>query len=99
MAGEQRFVISARVIGAVYRDAPKLKVSEELRLFYLTCFFNKEKKRKEKRESCCISVFDDASACSSLPPQMFMLSVIWSDNTEVIVYRSFQEFKKFHVSF
>lgn len=98
MAGEQRFVISARVIGAVYRDAPKLKVSEELRLFLFDFFFL-IKKRKEKRESCCISVFDDASACSSLPPQMFMLSVIWSDNTEVIVYRSFQEFKKFHVSF
>lgn len=39
MAGEQRFVISARVIGAVYRDAPKLKVSEELRLFLFDLFF------------------------------------------------------------
>lgn len=28
---------------------------------------------------------------------MFMMSVLWSDRTEVIVYRSFQDFKKFHV--
>ncbi|XP_070782998.1 NADPH oxidase organizer 1b [Enoplosus armatus] len=52
MAGEQRFVIRARVIGAVLRDTPKLK--------------------------------------------MFMMSVLWSDETEVIIYRSFQDFKKFH---
>ncbi|XP_044035222.1 NADPH oxidase organizer 1-like [Siniperca chuatsi] len=52
MAGEQRFVISARIIGAVLRDTPKLK--------------------------------------------MFMISVLWSDETEVIIYRSFQDFRKFH---
>ncbi|XP_036937415.1 NADPH oxidase organizer 1-like [Acanthopagrus latus] len=52
MAAEQRFVISARMIGSVHRDTPKLKV--------------------------------------------FMMSVLWSDEAEVIVYRSFQEFKKFH---
>ncbi|KAL4593032.1 NADPH oxidase organizer 1-like, partial [Arapaima gigas] len=28
--------------------------------------------------------------------KMFMTSVLWSDQTEIIVYRSFQEFKKFH---
>lgn len=27
-----------------------------------------------------------------------MISVSWSDQTEVIVYRSFQDFRKFHVS-
>lgn len=48
----QRIVMNARVIGAVQRDSPKLKV--------------------------------------------FMLSVLWSDETEVIVYRSFQDFRKFH---
>uniref|UniRef100_A0A4W6GBU5 NADPH oxidase organizer 1b n=1 Tax=Lates calcarifer TaxID=8187 RepID=A0A4W6GBU5_LATCA len=32
------------------------------------------------------------------PLQMFMISVLWSDETEVIIYRSFQDFKKFHVS-
>ncbi|XP_040923340.1 NADPH oxidase organizer 1-like [Toxotes jaculatrix] len=52
MTGEQRFVISARIIGAVRRDTPKLK--------------------------------------------MYMISVLWSDETEVIIYRSFQDFKKFH---
>ncbi|KAI4807471.1 hypothetical protein KUCAC02_027277 [Chaenocephalus aceratus] len=52
MAGHQRFVISAHIIGAVHRDTPKLK--------------------------------------------MFMISVLWSDNTEVIIYRSFQEFRKCH---
>ncbi|KAK5905685.1 hypothetical protein CgunFtcFv8_001616 [Champsocephalus gunnari] len=52
MAGDQRFVISAHIIGAVHRDTPKLK--------------------------------------------MFMISVLWSDNTEVIIYRSFQEFRKCH---
>ncbi|TDG98188.1 hypothetical protein EPR50_G00216140 [Perca flavescens] len=52
MAGEQRFVISARIIGAVHRDTPKLR--------------------------------------------MFMISVLWSDETEVITYRSFQDFKNFH---
>ncbi|XP_034053174.1 NADPH oxidase organizer 1-like [Gymnodraco acuticeps] len=52
MAGDQRVVISARIIGAVHRDTPKLK--------------------------------------------MFMISVLWSDNTEVIIYRSFQEFRKCH---
>ncbi|KAK5880943.1 hypothetical protein CesoFtcFv8_021800 [Champsocephalus esox] len=52
MAGDQRVVISARIIGAVHRDTPKLK--------------------------------------------MFMISVLWSDNTEVIMYRSFQEFRKCH---
>ncbi|XP_062299175.1 NADPH oxidase organizer 1-like [Scomber scombrus] len=52
MTGEQRFVISARIIGAVFRDTPKLK--------------------------------------------MFMISVFWSDETEVIIYRSFQDFKKCH---
>ncbi|KAI4807462.1 hypothetical protein KUCAC02_027269 [Chaenocephalus aceratus] len=52
MAADQRFVISARIIGAVHRDTPKLK--------------------------------------------MFMISVLWSDNTEVIIYRSFQEFRKCH---
>lgn len=30
--------------------------------------------------------------------QVFMVSVSWSDETDVIVYRSFQDFKKFHVS-
>ncbi|TNN54937.1 NADPH oxidase organizer 1 [Liparis tanakae] len=53
MANEQRFVMSARIIGAVYRDSPKLK--------------------------------------------MFMISVLWSDDTEVVVYRSFKDFKKFHM--
>ncbi|XP_067432708.1 NADPH oxidase organizer 1-like [Thunnus thynnus] len=52
MTGDQRFAISVRIIGAVHRDSPKLK--------------------------------------------MFMISVLWSDETEVIVYRSFQDFKKFH---
>nr|XP_046234160.1 NADPH oxidase organizer 1-like [Scatophagus argus] len=52
MVGEQRFVISVRIIGAVLRDTPKLK--------------------------------------------MFMISVLWSDQTEVIIYRSFQNFRKFH---
>ncbi|XP_054454747.1 NADPH oxidase organizer 1-like [Anoplopoma fimbria] len=52
MAVDQRFIISARIIGAVHRDTPKLK--------------------------------------------MFMISVLWSDETEVIVYRSFKDFKKFH---
>ncbi|GAA6219898.1 NADPH oxidase organizer 1-like [Lates japonicus] len=52
MAGDQRFVVSVRIIGAVHRDTPKLK--------------------------------------------MFMISVLWSDETEVIIYRSFQDFKKFH---
>ncbi|XP_033975805.1 NADPH oxidase organizer 1-like [Trematomus bernacchii] len=53
MAGDQRVVISAHIIGAVHRDTPKLK--------------------------------------------MFMTSVLWSDNTEVIIYRSFQEFRKCHM--
>lgn len=48
----QRIVLNARVIGAVQRDTPKLK--------------------------------------------MFMLSVTWSDESEVIIYRSFQDFRKFH---
>ncbi|XP_033840317.1 NADPH oxidase organizer 1b [Periophthalmus magnuspinnatus] len=48
----QRTVFNARVIGAVQRDSPKLK--------------------------------------------MFMLSVMWSDKSEVIVYRSFQDFRAFH---
>ncbi|XP_056906751.1 NADPH oxidase organizer 1-like [Takifugu flavidus] len=52
MTGDQRFVISARVLGAVQRQTPKLKT--------------------------------------------FMISVSWSDQTEVIVYRSFQDFRKFH---
>ncbi|KAI4807177.1 hypothetical protein KUCAC02_027004 [Chaenocephalus aceratus] len=52
MAADQRFVMSVRIIGAVHRDTPKLK--------------------------------------------MFMISVLWSDNTEVIIYRSFQEFRKCH---
>ncbi|TKS90048.1 NADPH oxidase organizer 1 [Collichthys lucidus] len=52
MTGDHRFVISARIIGAVRRDTPKLK--------------------------------------------MFMISVLWSDQAEVIIYRSFQDFKKFH---
>ncbi|KAG8009041.1 NADPH oxidase organizer 1 [Nibea albiflora] len=53
MTGDHRFVISARIIGAVRRDTPKLK--------------------------------------------MFMISVLWSDQAEVIIYRSFQNFKKFHL--
>ncbi|CAJ1080698.1 NADPH oxidase organizer 1-like [Xyrichtys novacula] len=52
MVSDQRFVISARIIGSVVRDSPKLK--------------------------------------------MFMISVLWSDEAEVIIYRSFQDFKKFH---
>ncbi|XP_054624440.1 NADPH oxidase organizer 1-like [Dunckerocampus dactyliophorus] len=28
--------------------------------------------------------------------KMFMISVLWSDETEVIVYRSYDDFKKFH---
>ncbi|XP_034563976.1 NADPH oxidase organizer 1-like [Notolabrus celidotus] len=52
MVCEQRFVISARIIGSVLRDTPKLK--------------------------------------------MFMVSVLWSDEAEIIIYRSFQDFKKFH---
>ncbi|XP_061912082.1 NADPH oxidase organizer 1-like [Entelurus aequoreus] len=49
---DQRFVFTARVIGAVHRDTPKLK--------------------------------------------MFMVSVLWSDETEVIVYRSYKDFRTFH---
>ncbi|XP_057682632.1 NADPH oxidase organizer 1-like [Corythoichthys intestinalis] len=52
MPAEKRFVFSARIIGAVQRQAPKLK--------------------------------------------MFMISVLWSDENEVIVYRSFEDFKNFH---
>lgn len=36
--------------------------------------------------------------CDVFYKQVFMLSVLWTDQTEVIIYRSFQEFKKFHVS-
>ncbi|XP_041671870.1 NADPH oxidase organizer 1-like [Cheilinus undulatus] len=28
--------------------------------------------------------------------KVFMITVLWSDETEVIIYRSFQDFKKFH---
>ncbi|KAF7659492.1 hypothetical protein LDENG_00295430 [Lucifuga dentata] len=52
MVADQRFVITVSIVGALHRDAPKLKV--------------------------------------------FMVSVSWSDESEVIVYRSFQDFKKFH---
>ncbi|RVE59387.1 hypothetical protein OJAV_G00187980 [Oryzias javanicus] len=52
MAEEQRSLISARVIGGVRRDKPRLKT--------------------------------------------FMVSVIWSDGSEIIIYRSFKDFKKFH---
>ncbi|XP_077482785.1 NADPH oxidase organizer 1b [Stigmatopora argus] len=52
MPAEKRFVFSARIIGAVQRQAPKLK--------------------------------------------MFMISVMWSDENEVIIYRSFDDFKNFH---
>ncbi|XP_030018940.1 NADPH oxidase organizer 1-like [Sphaeramia orbicularis] len=52
MTSEQRIVVSARMIGVVHRDMPKLKV--------------------------------------------FMLSVMWSDHTEVIIYRSFKDFKTLH---
>nr|XP_057918334.1 NADPH oxidase organizer 1-like [Doryrhamphus excisus] len=48
----QRFVFSARIIGAVHRETPKLK--------------------------------------------MFMIAVLWSDETEVIIYRSYDDFKKLH---
>lgn len=30
--------------------------------------------------------------------QVFMVLASWSDETDVIVYRSFHDFKKFHVS-
>ncbi|MEQ2312744.1 hypothetical protein AMECASPLE_034374 [Ameca splendens] len=52
MTGDQRYVITARVIGGVHREKPKLKT--------------------------------------------FMVSVLWSDKSEVIIYRSFQDFEKFH---
>ncbi|XP_017273776.1 NADPH oxidase organizer 1 [Kryptolebias marmoratus] len=52
MSADQRFVLSARIIGGVRRDKPKLK--------------------------------------------MFMVSVLWSDEAEVIIYRSFPDFRKFH---
>uniref|UniRef100_A0A8C7X9E8 NADPH oxidase organizer 1b n=1 Tax=Oryzias sinensis TaxID=183150 RepID=A0A8C7X9E8_9TELE len=52
MAEDQRKLISARVIGGVRRDTPKLKT--------------------------------------------FMVSGIWSDGSEIIIYRSFKDFKKFH---
>uniref|UniRef100_A0A3Q3DQM4 NADPH oxidase organizer 1b n=1 Tax=Hippocampus comes TaxID=109280 RepID=A0A3Q3DQM4_HIPCM len=37
--------------------------------------------------------------CMARPPitvQMFMISVLWSDENEVIVYRSYNDFKNFH---
>lgn len=36
--------------------------------------------------------------CDSFKLQMFMISVLWSDEAEVIIYRSFKNFKKLHVS-
>lgn len=30
--------------------------------------------------------------------QMYMTSVLWSDHSEILVYRTFQDFKKMHVS-
>lgn len=87
MTGDQRFVISARVIGAVQRHTPKLKVSSTqlkmlLMLLSLSMLFS----------FTVISIFIVAT-------QTFMISASWSDQTEVIVYRSFQDFRKFHVSF
>ncbi|XP_051925242.1 NADPH oxidase organizer 1-like [Hippocampus zosterae] len=52
MPAEKRFVFSARFIGAMHRETPKLK--------------------------------------------MFMISVLWSDENEVIIYRSYNDFKNFH---
>ncbi|XP_037133304.1 NADPH oxidase organizer 1-like [Syngnathus acus] len=52
MPGEKRFVFSVRIIGAMRRETPKLK--------------------------------------------MFVLSVLWSDENEVIIYRSYDDFKNFH---
>lgn len=31
-------------------------------------------------------------------PQMYITSVLWSDHNEIVVYRTFQDFKKMHVS-
>ncbi|XP_027887919.1 NADPH oxidase organizer 1b [Xiphophorus couchianus] len=52
MTGDQRYVISVRLVGGVRREKPRLKT--------------------------------------------FMLSVLWSDESEVIIYRSFQDFRSFH---
>uniref|UniRef100_A0A146Z3H9 NADPH oxidase organizer 1 n=1 Tax=Fundulus heteroclitus TaxID=8078 RepID=A0A146Z3H9_FUNHE len=52
MTADQRYVISARVVGGVRREKPKLKT--------------------------------------------YMVSVLWSDEAEVIIYRSFKDFRKFH---
>lgn len=30
--------------------------------------------------------------------QMYITSVLWSDQNDIVVYRSFEEFKKMHVS-
>ncbi|CAF87705.1 unnamed protein product [Tetraodon nigroviridis] len=32
------------------------------------------------------------------PLQMYMTSVLWSDHNEIVVYRTFQDFRKMHVS-
>lgn len=37
-------------------------------------------------------------ACALFSSQTFMVSVLWSDESEVIIYRSFQDFRTFHVS-
>lgn len=33
-----------------------------------------------------------------LPFQMYVLSVLWSDQNDIVIYRTLKEFKKMHVS-
>lgn len=87
MIGDQRFVISARVIGAVQRHTPKLKVSSTT-LYKDAC-------DAQKALTAFSLVFISNFIVAT---QTFMISASWSDQTEVIVYRSFQDFRKFHVS-
>lgn len=82
----QRYPISVRLIGVMHKE--KSKVSADgvyTRFCHLMSLLYQDS--NNIFDLICIFIF-----------QMYMTSVLWSDQNDIVVYRSFRDFKKMHVS-
>lgn len=80
----QRYPISVRVMGVMHKE--KSKVSADGFSYYSLLIQN-------LRIFYSVITYEFFALI-----QMFMTSVLWSDQNDIVVYRTFRDFKEMHVS-
>lgn len=82
---EQRYPLSVRMVGVLHKGKSKVSTDDPINSTYVFLF---------------LFYF-------LLPPvkirlllfQLYVVSVLWSDQNDIVIYRTLRDFKKMHVSY